>query len=103
MKKIKWESKGSSEYANAVVGNIKLHCSFNGAKGSRRRWFANVYFQNQSRIIKYGLKRKLLSKAKEDAVQIARKLLLDYYAAITKEMKNFDLCRFGVVYENLLC
>ena len=94
MRKIKWEPKGSSEYARGVVGGIKLHCSFTGAKGSRRRWFANVYFQikNEINTLRYGPKRKSLAEAKEDAVQLARELLLDYYASLIQEMKNFDLC-----------
>jgi hypothetical protein len=56
-----------------------------------KRWMADVSVEQQIETLRLGPVRKTMAKAKEDAVQLARELLLDYYVSIKAEMANFDL------------
>lgn len=105
MRKINWKPKGSNKHASARIGSISLSCHLHypslnwlwvHTNDKRRcRWFAVVstsehkgYYVAEERK---GPIRHSLSKAKEDAIRLARELLLDHQAALDIEKKNFDL------------
>lgn len=91
MKKIYWKpkrpSKNNNPYITARIGNIVLHCY----SEPKCLWSANVSIREMSGMFRHGPFRKSLSKAKEDAIRLARELLLDYRAGLAVELKNFDL------------
>lgn len=91
MRKINWKpkrpSKNSNPYITARIGSIVLHCYLE----PKCRWFAVASIRDISGTLRHGSIRKSLDKVKEDAVRLARELLLDYQAGLTAEMKNFDL------------
>ena len=89
MKKINWKPKGLKAEASAYVGCIRLCCYKHYTRRAECRWYASV--GHTAANMRYGPKRCSSSKAKEDAVRLARELLLDYQAGLTAEMKNFDL------------
>ena len=92
MKEIKWKPEGSRKYAKAKIGQVELCCFWNGYSGPKRRWYANVYIEGSwITTNREGELRKSLSKAKEDTIELARDLLLDYHASILQEMKHFDI------------
>jgi len=49
-----------------------------------------VSIMHRNSSSRYGKHRKSIQKAKEDAVRIARELLLDYQAGVEKELANFE-------------
>jgi hypothetical protein len=89
MKKIKWTKNGDN-YIFSFVGNIYMRC-FRGNFHNASMWNSEVSLDELNMMMRRGPMRKSLSKAKEDAVRLARELLLDGYAALVNEMKNFDL------------
>lgn len=91
MRKIEWKPKGSSKYASARIGNVMLYCNSIFTRSAKRRWHADVSICQLSSTMRHGPVRQSLSRAKEDAIRMARELLLDYHAVVTAEMKNFDL------------
>lgn len=99
MKKINWEPKNSKKFVNATIGSVTLQCLPYKTRNSNDQWRGFVFIKKPGfmfvgdRLIvhRYGPFRYSLSKAKEDAVQLARELLLDYQAGLDVELKNFDL------------
>jgi|GEM_PF-5413698 len=90
MKKIQWEPKGSRDSVYATVGSVKMHCYVHYTQMGIKRWYANVSIMHRAATSRYGIKRKSMNKAKEDAVRMARELLLDYRAGVEKELANFE-------------
>ena len=88
MKKINWKLNSSREYARAQVGCIIMHADIAPAT---KRWSADVSIQEQSGTFREGPMRRSMAEAKEDAVRLARELLLDHYTCLKVEMTNFDL------------
>lgn len=92
MRKINWQPKGSGISASTKIGCIDLCCRHFHSKSE---WRARVVINNDWRFrassLRYGPIRKSLSRAKEDAIRLAREMLLDYQAGLAVEMKNFDL------------
>lgn len=85
MKDIKWEfSSNGSVFVK--IGAFELRCLKSGT-----RWFAYVYTSHVGNEGREGPLRHSLSKSKEDAVRIAREMLLDHQAGLVIEMKKFDL------------
>ncbi len=91
MKDIKWESSIASSGSFARVGSMVLHCYMGYTGNSNKRWWAVVYMGVKGYRPISGPIRHSLSKSKEDAVRIARELLLDHQAGLAIEMKNFGL------------
>jgi len=91
MKKINWKQH-SPNYIEARVGNVVLRCfSYRNLISLKLRWKAYASIRETSSTLRYGPLRNSLSKAKEDAVRLARELLMDYKASLTVEMKRFDI------------
>ena len=91
MKKIKWTPKGSRKYARAQVGCIVMHANLHYTGTATQRWYADVSVRELGGTFRTGPVRKSMARAKEDAVQLARELLLDHHICILAEMKNFDM------------
>lgn len=106
MKKIQWKPKRPTEYIRAEVGCVVMYISlyYTGKHGvaypcfkrhktatKTFRWQAEVIIGQRSETLRVGPTRKSMVKAKEDAVRLARELLLDYYVCLKAEMANFDL------------
>ena len=91
MKKINWE--GSRKDAVARVGCVIMYCNTyrHNRKNSKPYLLASVSVQQRSGTFTTGEKCKSMTAAKEDAVRIARELLLDHYVCLQAEMANFDL------------
>ena len=89
MKKIKWKPKGSNKYARAEVGCVVIHINLCYTNTKFRRWYADVSLQKGSDF-RIGPTRKSMDKAKDDAVRLAREILLDYRTAVEKELANFE-------------
>lgn len=91
MRKIEWKPKKSNEFVRARVGCLVLCCFSCFTKTSKKRWRADVSIQERGGTFRQAPICQSLAQAKKDAVRMARELLLDYHAAVTAEMKNFDL------------
>lgn len=96
MRKIRWKSvsyRGRSGFifgfstVEARVGCITLECRHFFSSRGLHRWRARIDGNNTS----IGPCRCSLSRAKEDAIRLAKELLVDYHTAIVKEMKNFGV------------
>lgn len=91
MKEIKWVKSGDNNIS-AIIGRVYLGCfGYLSPISGNRTWFADASINELSMMMRNGPTRKSLSEAKEDAVRLARELLLDGHAALVNEMKNFDL------------
>lgn len=98
MRKINWKSEKPKEYVFARIGNVGMFCSmyYKNTKSITDpnnpgcRWQACTWIGGTP-IAKDGPIRQSLSQTKEDAVKLARELLLDYKECLDKELKNFDL------------
>jgi hypothetical protein len=91
MQKINWEPKGSRDSVNTQIGQIRLHCSRSFLASGDVRWYAYIYITSGVRFFREGPFRCSLQEAKEDAVRLARELLLDYQEGLDIEKANFDL------------
>ncbi len=97
MRTINWQHTksftGTDMHIIAHVGNVVLRCHLAFSENSVcQEWFAGVHIGKIGCAIGcYGPIRKSVSKAKEDAVRLARQLLLDFQTDISAEIKNFDL------------
>ena len=90
MKSIKWVT---SKYSSGtVVGAFNLSCVWCTSK-LKRPWCAIVYCTKVSSMsnLKYGPMRKTVKEAQEDAVLLARELLLDIQTCLNSELANFGL------------
>lgn len=91
MKKIEWVKSGDNN-VSAIIGCVYLRCfGYLSPISGDKTWFADASINELSMMMRNGPTRKSLSEAKEDAIRLARELLLDSHAVITNEMKNFDL------------
>lgn len=91
MKKIKWTPNGSKNYARAHVGCIVMTANVFHPDGEMKRWRAYSSIQEKCDTFRSGPIRRTMDKAKEDAVQLARELLLDHHTCLLTEMQNFDI------------
>ncbi len=96
MKEMKWEQGGPRSTVYSSVGSITMHCfpCLTGTRESKTRkcwWYAKVCVRGQMIPTRTGPIRHSLVRAKEDAVRLARELLLDLHAGLISEMGNFDL------------
>ena len=97
MKKIKWTYPYDPKCAYAKVGCIVMHCYLRrsvpriGTPTDRWYGYASISIREHSETFRTGPIRKSMAKAKDDAVQLARELLLDYHTCLMTEMANFDL------------
>lgn len=90
MREIKWE-KLIGGFLKAKVGSTTMYCErFTNSKGNKV-WNAHVCILGLPNFPAFGLRRKSLAKAKEDAVRIAREALIHYQTCLTAEMKMFGL------------
>ena len=87
MKKIKWHSKGV-DFEEAKIGNMVLWCN---RDYDSVLWSSYVTISCISSTMRRGPNRKSKLKAREDAIRLAKELLIDYNTSIAAEMKNFDL------------
>ncbi len=90
MQKINWKL-GACGYYLAVVGGLSLYCRKSWKSGKKVLWYGEVHIRDGCQNSRHGLDRTSVVRAKKDAVKLARELLLDYYAGLLVEMKNFDL------------
>ena len=91
MKEIKWEHSHGRDYADAKVGCIVMHANLHYTGTATKRWYADVSVQQRGGTFRTGPVRKSIAKAKEDAVRLAREILLDYHTSLLAEMANFGL------------
>lgn len=101
MQEIEWKPEGSLTDVHAKIGMIRLYCDFYFVDfdtessitptSENGRWSAHVSILDLASTLRFGPNRRSLVKAKEDAVRIARELLLDYYTSVVGEMSRFDL------------
>lgn len=89
MKNIEWKESGDGKYAKVTIGAVKLSCSIWYIRGKRIRYLAQASFVHGAARIG-GLK-KSMRDCKEEAVEIARELIMDYNSALKVEMANFDM------------
>lgn len=90
MNKIKWTPKGSSKYARAQVGCIRMHCYMHFTQMAKPRWYAYVSLDYRAYTRRYGKMRHSLVEAKGDAVRMGHELLLDWNAALEAELANYE-------------
>lgn len=86
MKSIKW--KVSKHSARAIVGGMRLSCSLN-----KTRWYASVYCMKLE-LFNSTMCHKTyttLKEAQNEAVRLARELLLDVQTCLNVELANFGL------------
>ncbi len=90
MKPIKWNL--SANISSAQVGCVCLSChSCKLHRGSKYRWYANVYIPDFPRSFRYGRGRESLLKSQEDAVGLAKEILSEFQACLNVELANFGL------------
>jgi hypothetical protein len=88
MTRIEWKSLGA--YGEGMkVGNIVLYLI--KCYGRNKGWYSDVSIREIASTKRYGPIRKSKTRAKEDAIRLAKELLIDYHTGIVAEMKNFDL------------
>ncbi len=77
---------------SAMVGSIELCCYYYDiGKHSKPRWCADISIRRISGTFMLGPMRKSLDEAKNDAVLLARKLLLDFQICLDIEKKKFGI------------
>jgi len=91
MIKIRWKENVWTHSVTARIGCVIMDTHVLHTNAGKKLWYANASIVGQSGTFKTGCKRKSMAKAKEDAVRLARELLLDNHTCLLAEMKNFDL------------
>ena len=84
MKTIKWRFNKACDFYRAQVGSVVLSCYLQDGN----LWLA---FADFNRFSKDGFAAKLIDEAKEEAVSLARELLIDHHNALEIEMGNFGI------------
>lgn len=90
MKEIKLKEWGNADDVTITdIGGINLCC----LKFGNGKWRADVSIRRISHTMIYGPYRKSLSVAKNDAIRMAKELLIDHYTSVVKLMSRFDIVR----------
>ncbi|KKN98826.1 hypothetical protein LCGC14_0140670 [marine sediment metagenome] len=84
MKKINWRLNIACDFWRAQVGNVVLSCY----RDQGNDWLAFVDFNGST---KEGDCHKSLGSARQEAIDLACELLLEYREALEKEMDNFEM------------
>lgn len=90
MKKIKWKERGYDYHAQ--IGCITLDCLavFNDRGqllSAPYRWKSCASINSIAFLMREGPRRSTILRSKEDAIRLAKELLVDCHTAIEKEMK----------------
>lgn len=92
MKKINWTPDDSKNHAWAQIGGVVMQVNrYFPIVTKTKRWRADASIRQECGTFRTGPIRKTMDKAKEDAVRLARELLLDHHTCLLAEMKNFDI------------
>ncbi len=88
MKEIEWKHEPVYGGVCARIGNVLLRC-----RPWKREWqgSAQIGYVVNYQQRRFGKWRKSLSRAKEEAIQLAREMLTDYTTCLDKDMKNFGI------------
>lgn len=93
MKKINWKPCQSNDSIKVVIGSVTMQCDYfyYGQMAEERTWCASVSMGARCGTFRYGAPRKSIDEAKDDAIRMAREMLIDYDICIKFAMANFGL------------